>query len=951
MEFRILGPLEVVSEQTLLDLGAPRVRLLLALLLVRGGEVVSTDRLIEDLWDGDPPATSRHTMQGCVYRLRQALGVDAWRLATRPPGYQLKASADEVDARRFQELAQQGRDALAGGRPELAAGLLQEALALWRGSALADLPDASALEGERARLEGMRLTVLEDRVEADLAVGRHAALAAELERLVAEHPFRERLWGQLMVALYRAGRQAEALQAFRRAREILGEELGLEPSPWLTRLQEQVLLHDPALGQPQAAGPVRPAHNLPVQPTSFVGRRRELAEVAGLLATRRLVTLTGPPGSGKTRLAIEAATRSLQDHPHGVVFVALAELQDPDLVAAAVAAALGVSAPDRPTLAALVDHLKPRRLLLVLDNCEHLLPAAPLVTQLLDTAPGLRVLATSRAPLRLSGEQEYGLAGLPVPDPTTLESDDPTGFDVLALFADRARAIDPRFALTGDNAAAAAQVAARVDGLPLAVELAAARLRLFPLGELHHRLERVLPLLTEGPRDRPRRQQTLRDAIAWSEDLLDPAQRALFRRLGVFRGGCTLEAAEAVAGDRPVQDVLAGIAGLVEASLLQRPAEGGPVRYAMLETIREYALDQLRAGGEEPQIARRHADFYANLAAQAEPELTRAKQAEWLGRLAAEHANLQAVLGWATQTGDTELGLLLAARLWRYWALRGHFAEGRRWLQELLALADAAVTVPRVRALIGLAGLCYWQGDLDCAETRYREAVAASEDLGDWWLQFEALAGLVSTIACHRGEPEEAAPFEQQLQALVAQRPQDPLAVGFGMAITALVRLFTGDLEGSRHYNQQVLAGTRALGERWYEGETLATLGLTSLLQQRYEQAEEELTGALEIAWEAGDLAGVAYALDRLGQAAVALGRPARGITLAGAASRLREAVGGGLTVEQLRWKLEDPREGARRVLTEAEVDVAWAQGRVMTPAQAVVHAKEPALEPPQPTM
>jgi predicted ATPase len=502
----------------------------------------------------------------------------------------------------------------------------------------------------------MRLTVLEDRVEADLAVGRHAGLVAELERLVAEHPFRERLWGQLMVALYRAGRQAEALGAFRRAREVLGEELGLEPSPWLARLQEQILLHDPGLGQPQAAGPVRPAHNLPAQRTSFVGRHRELVDLAGLLATRRLVTLTGPPGSGKTRLAIEAATRFVEDYPHGVVFVALAELQDPDLVASAIAAALGVSAPDRPILEALVDHLKPRRLLLVLDNLEHLLRAAPLVTQLLDTAPGLRVLATSRAPLRLSGEQEYGVAGLPVPEAAGLASQDPTRFDALALFADRARAIDPHFTLTVDNAAVAAEVAARVDGLPLAVELAAARLRLFPLGELRRRLERVLPLLTGGPSDRPRRQRTLRDAIAWSEDLLDPSQRALFRRLGIFRGGCTLESAEAVAGDRPVQDVLAGISGLVEASLLQRPAQTGPVRYAMLETIREYALDQLRAGGEEPQIARRHADFYANLAAQAEPELTRAKQAEWLGRLAAEHANLQTVLGWATQTGDTELG-------------------------------------------------------------------------------------------------------------------------------------------------------------------------------------------------------------------------------------------------------------------------------------------------------
>jgi predicted ATPase/DNA-binding SARP family transcriptional activator len=940
----------VVREGTLLDLGAARVRLLLALLLVRAGEVISADRLVEELWDADPPETGRHTMQSCVYRLRQALGADAWRLETRPPGYQLKVSADELDARRFQELAEQGRDALAGGRPEVAAGLLGEALHLWRGSALADLLDSSALAGERARLEGMRLTVVEDRVEADLAVGRHAALVAELERLVSEHPFRERLWGQLMVALYRAGRQAEALQAFRRAREVLGEELGLEPSPWLSRLQEQILLHDPDLGQPQAVGPLRPAHNLPAQLTSFVGRRRELADLAGLLATRRLITLTGPPGSGKTRLAMEAATRSVEHYPHGVVFVALAELEEPDLVASAVAAPLGVSASDRPVPEALVDYLKARRLLLVLDNFEHLLRAAPLVGRLLDAAPRLRVLATSRAPLRLSGEQEYGVAALPIPEAAALKSEDPTRFDVLALFADRARAIDPHLTLTVDNAPLAAEVAARVDGLPLAVELAAARLRLFPLGELRRRLERVLPLLTEGPTDRPRRQRTLRDAIAWSYDLLDTPKRALLRRLGIFRGGFTLEAAEAVASGAPVHDLLADLSALVEGSMLGRPAEAGPVRYSMLETIREYALDQLRAGGEEQQTARRHADLYANLVAQAEPELTRAKQAEWLERLAAEHANLLAALRWAKQTGNTELGLLLAARMWRFWALRGHFAEGRRWLEDLLPLAGDAATVPRVKALIGLAGLGYWQGDLDCAETRYREAAAALEELDDWWLRFEALAGLVSTIACHRGEPEEAAPLEQQLQALVAERPQDPLAAGFGMAIAALVRLFTGDLEGSRSYNEQVLAGTRALGERWYEGETLATLGLTSLLQERYEQAEEELKGALDIAREAGDLAGMAYALDRLGQAAVALGRPGRGVTLAGAASRLREAVGGGLTVEHLRWKLEHPRDGARRVLTEAEIDIAWARGRSLSRDDAFAYVMDTARGSPHPT-
>lgn len=255
MEFRVLGPVEVIGQGALLDMGAPRLRLLLALLLIRSGETVSSDRLIEDLWEADPPETARHTLQGYVYRLRSAFGSDGWRLETRPPGYQLKLSPDELDSRRFQDLAHEGRIALAEGHPEAAAGLLEKALGLWRGSPLADLPDLLALAPERARLEGIRLSVLEERAEADLALGRHFALAEELERLVLDHPFRERLWGQLMVALYRAGRQAEALGAFRRACGVLGDELGIEPSPWLSRLEEQILIHDPSLEQPRSTPP------------------------------------------------------------------------------------------------------------------------------------------------------------------------------------------------------------------------------------------------------------------------------------------------------------------------------------------------------------------------------------------------------------------------------------------------------------------------------------------------------------------------------------------------------------------------------------------------------------------------------------------------------------------------------------------------------------------------
>jgi predicted ATPase/DNA-binding SARP family transcriptional activator len=938
VEFRVLGSLEVVAGGESLRLGTPRQRTLLGLLLVRAGEVVSCDRLVEELWDGDPPGTALHTLQGYVHRLRRVLGPEAWRVLTRSPGYQLKVSAGELDAQRFQDLAGQGRRALVRGDPRAAADLLAAALGLWRGPLLADLAGVTALEPERARLEALRLTALEDRVEAELALGGHGALVGELEGLVAEQPFRERLWGQLMLALYRSGRQADALAAFHRARKVLDEELGIQPSRWLHRRQEQILLQDAALEAPEPLPPPRPQHNLPARRSSFVGRRRELAELQGLLQSRRLVCVTGPPGSGKTRLAVEVAACLLEAFPHGVFFVSLAEVADPALVRSAVATALGIpELPERPAAQALTDHLRSRRLLLVLDNFEHLLPAAVIVAQLLDAAPGLTVLATSRASLRLSGEQEYPLAPLPLPRPNELAAD-PVGNDAVALFADRAMAVDPRFVLGAGNAPLVGEVVARLDGLPLAIELAAARLRLFPLQELARRLSPAVPLLTGGPVDQAPRQQTLRDAITWSDRLLGPAERALFRRLGIFQGGFTLQAAEAVAHGSPVTDVAAGIATLVEASLLGRPVEPDEARFSMLETIREYALEQLRAAGEDDQIGGRHASFYAGLLERAEPELTGADQAPWLERLEGEHANLQTALRWASQTGNTDLTLLMAARMWRFWQLRGHFADGRRRLEDVLA-TEGPASVPRAKALIGLAGLCYWQGDWDAAEAAYRQAHELAKGLDDWWLELEGLFGLAFTLACHRGDLQAAAPIEEQFQDLIAEHP-DPLAIGLGLATSQMMRLFAGDLDGSRSYGEQCLAGTRALGVRWYESQVLRTLALTSMLQGRYQQAEDELQECLEVAVELGDLAGVAIDLDRLGQAAVALGRPERAVVLAGAAARLRESVGGGLTVESGRWQTEHPRDAAQRFLTDTQIDRAWAQGHTMRLEDAVAYAR-----------
>jgi predicted ATPase/DNA-binding SARP family transcriptional activator len=938
VEFRVLGPLEVVAAGQPLDLGTPRQRTLLGLLLVHAGEVVSYDRVVEDLWDGAPPATARHTLQGYVHRLRRTLGPDAWRLITRPPGYQLKVSTGELDAQRFQDLATAGRRALVRDDPQAAADQLAAGLGLWRGPLLADLDEVAALEPERARLEALRLTALEDRIEADLALGGHGGLVAELEALLADHPYRERLWGQLMLALYRSGRQADALQAFHRARQVLDEDLGIEPSRWLRRRQEQILLQDAALEGSDPTPPPRPQHHLPAQRTSFIGRRRELAELQGLLQTHRLICVTGPPGSGKTRLAVEVAASLLEAFPHGAWFVSLAEVADPELVRSAVATALGVpELPERPAAQALTDHLRSRRLLLVLDNFEHLLPAAVRVAELLDAASGLTVLATSRTPLRLSGEQEYPLAPLPLPRPEELAAD-PGGNDALALFADRAAAVDPHLVLGADNAPLIAEVVARLDGLPLAIELAAARLRLFPLKELARRLSPAVPLLTGGPVDHAARQRTLRDAIAWSDRLLGPTDRALFRRLGVFQGGFTLQAAEAVAQGPPVTDLVADLATLVEGSLLRRPVEPDQARFSMLETIREYALEQLRAAGEDDAIGGCHARFYAALVEQAEPKLTGADQARWLDQLEAEHANLQVALRWASQTGDIDLALMMAARLWRFWQLRGHFAEGRRWLEDVLA-AEGPASMARAKALIGLAGLCYWQGDWDAAEAAYGQARELAKGLEDWWLELEALFGVAFTLACHRGELQAAAPIEQQFQAIIDEHPE-PLAIGLGLATSQMMRLFAGDLDGSRSYGEQCLAGTRALGERWYESQILRTLALTSMLQGRYQQAESELRKCLDVALELGDLAGVALDLDRLGQAAVALGHPERAVVLAAAADRLRESVGGGLTVESGRWETEHPRDAARRLLTDTEIDRAWAQGRTMGLEDAVAYVR-----------
>lgn len=939
MRFRVLGPLEVEDNGKPLDLGTPLQRRVLALLLLHGRATVTYERLAEDLWEANVPETARHTLQGYVHRLRTALGDAAGRLETRPGGYHLKVAAGELDAETFEELADSGRRALVRGDATLACRQLAEALDLWRGTPFEDLGDLTVLATERARLDALRMTTVEDQLDAELALGQHTQAIPRLEALLGEHPFRERLWGQLMIARYHAGRQAEALEAFREARDVLNGELGIQPGRWLCRLQERILLQDPALDAPEQAEPLAVEHNLPAPRDTFLGRRRELAELGGLLRTRRLVTVTGPPGVGKTRIALEVARGLHGEWTHGTFMVPLVDVEEPSLLASEIAETIGAPrASQRPVLDALVDHLRSRRMLVLLDNVEHLLAAAPQVASLLDAAPELTVLATSRAPLRLAGEQEYRLDPLPMPDRGTT-SGPPGGGDAVALFAARAANADPRFELTPDTSEIIADVVTRLDGLPLAIELAAARLRSFRLADLPRHLEPALPLLVGGAVDKPRHHRTLRDAVAWSELLLDDTDRAVLRQLAVFRGGITPENAAAVIQDQGAGDVTGSLARLVEVGLLSLPTNEDPPRYRMLEIVREYAQDQLDAAGEGGAARDRHAAVHEALVAQAAPHLTQADQSHWLARLDMEHANLRAALSWTLESGDPDRARDLAAGLWRFWQLRGHLEEGRDWLTRGLAL-DGGSPLPRLRALIGLGGICYWQFDLDAAEAIYQRARELARDL-DWWLHLEALFGLGMTLACHRGDPDEVAGFEGEFWELIGEH-DDPMATGLALGSAQAMRLLAGDLEQSRRYGEMCLAGTRLVGEKWYELQVLRTLALTSLREERYELARRELQECVQIALELGDRLGLAMDLDRLGQVAVLLGSVEAGCVLAGAADRLREQVGETITPEAFRWHQDRAPVLASSTLDEVEIERATARGRALTRDDAAAMAIDP---------
>jgi predicted ATPase/DNA-binding SARP family transcriptional activator len=776
LELRILGPVCAVRAGRDLALGGPKQRGVLALLLVDAGRAVPAEYLVEALWRGSAPPGAAGTLRSYVSRLRTLLGPEA-TVSAQGGGYAITVQPGQVDASRFERLVAAGKDALGAGEVGVAAARFREALALWRGRALADVADVESLALEGARLEELRLVAVEGRAEADIELGLHAEVTGELERLVAEHPVRERLWRLLVLALYRGERQADALAAYRRARAMLAEELGLEPGEELRRLEQAVLRQEVA-----AAAPRRERHNLPLQLTSFLGRDLELAALDGLLQRARLVTLTGPGGAGKTRLALEFAAEHLERFPDGVWLADLAGLTDPGLVPSLVMGALGVrQTGDIPVMEALRYRLRSAQLLLVLDNCEHLLGAcADLAGELLRNSPGLRVLATSRERLGVAGEAAYPVRPLVVP-PEPAGEDTVAGAPAVRLFLDRGSA-----ARAGDGVAAPVAVVARIcrelDGLPLAIELAAARTSVLSVEEIEaHLADKFRFLAYRRPVASPRH-QALKAAIGWSYELLPEQERAVFRAVSVFAGGFGLGPAAAVCCDGDEAAALDMIDSLAAKSLLVAEPAPGQTRYRLLETIRQYAFGQLAEAGEAAQARLRHAEAFLSLA----------ERESDLGVLSREHDNFRAALEHALAGGD-ETGPRLARALSGFWLARGFFQEARGWLERALA---AGSPDPLLRAdLLRLLGTVLFEaGDLDRAEGVLGDGAQAAAAAGLAAAQAR-ISVLLADVHVLRGGPGTGALAGCVAAAALLASEGDQAGLAEAWLLIGKLRVFLGDVQ------------------------------------------------------------------------------------------------------------------------------------------------------------
>lgn len=915
--FRVLGPVRVDTGSGAVEPASGKQVALLSCLLIARGEVVSRDRLIDALWGERPPSTAVNALQVQVHGLRRLLGPE--RIERQGPGYRLRIAPGELDLERFERLAARGRYALDEEQPEAAAASLGEALALWSGQAFEDVRYEAFAQAEIARLEELRLEALEGRIEAELALGRHAEIVPELEALVSEHGSRERLCGHLMLALYRSDRQADALEVFRVAREAMLDQLGIEPGPALQELQRAILEQDPALAVEPAE--IRTRRRLPAPATPLVGRKAELAELAALLREgSRLVTLTGAGGIGKTRLALAAGHDLAEAFPDGVNFVDLSQLTDPELVPGTIAAALelAVQRDESPT-DALRAFLGGRRTLLLLDNFEVVDEAAPLVSELLSAAPGLVVLATSRAPLRLSGEHQYRVQPL-------------RPQDAVRLFAARAAAVAPGFRRRGDRDDDVARLCARLDGLPLAIELTAARTRDYAPGELLASVPGSLELAGEGARDMPSRHRTLRDTLDWSDRLLAREERATFARLGVFAGGFAGEAAVSVCDAG--REVLASLVG---ASLVgERVDAGGSTRWFMLATVREYALERLEELGEGEDRRRRHAEHYAGLAEAVEEEHPASRSGPAWERLDAEHDNFRAALDWSRAAGAVELQLRLVGALAYFWATSDHLREGQARIDDALRGAGDAPAPLRAKALAGAAHVAHSLGDY---ERMLRFADASLElfrELGDdqrtalalnqRGIALSNLGDIEGGIACHEENAD------------ISRRLGDGIRLSAALNNLGYCLLRLGRTDRARALFDEGLAVCRQIGHRTGESVMLGNLGLAALLEDRPDEAVGHFRLALLVDRELGYAEGMIYGLVGIAAGLAEVGETRDAAVLLDAAHAAAGATA--IELEPLEAEVESrAQETLRRAFGAEQSDGAHARGLAFSLDEAVEHA------------
>jgi len=931
-----------------------RAATLFKCLLSAPGQRLPREEASEALWPEGEPTASAGNLRTTIHRLRQVLdgahaAVSHLRLEgdmlVLTPGDEGGRPPDEgwLDATAFAAAA---RAALAGQD----AGACRAALALYGGDYLPDDPYADWAAPTRVALRRQYLDLLLHLAALCGACGELDEAEGCLRRMLATEPGHEDAAATLMGLLAAAGRRGDALRVYQALATALEDDLAVTPAAEVMALRARLVAQEAV---PAGSGmPPRQVHppgrtNLPAPSSSFVGRAWEVRDIADLVRRTRLVTLTGPGGCGKTRLALEVAATLVDTYPDGVWLVELAALADPALAPRAVASALGVGEqPGQTLLATLSAFLRARDLLLVLDNCEHLIGAcAALVAALLAACPQLRVLATSREQLAAPGERPYLVPSLAAPDPAHLPPLERLArYEAVHLFLERAGTRRPELTLTAANAGAGAvaRICARLDGLPLAIELAAARVGVLPVEGIAARLDDRFRLLTGGPRTALPRQQTLRAAIDWSHALLDPAEQTLFARLAVFAGGWTLEAAEDVCATdggagREILDLLGA---LVDKSLARMHGADSGARYGFLETVRAYAQERLEESGEGARAAGRHAAYYLALAERAEQALWGPDQASWFRRLDAEQDNLRAALTWALAQDEVALALRIAGALWRFWIYHGDYAGWRRVIEAALARAVGAAVPASVRAkALNAAGwLAHHQWDFVGTTTLNEESLRLARAGSDPLVIRNALIGL-GKAAHERGRPADAIPLLQEAVDICRALEGTPFLAPSLFSLS-LSLADVGEAAPAGDILEEALALFRAQGEKYIAAEAALRLGYNALSRGERQRATALFGESLQLSRETGHRLGLVYGLEGLAAASAVAGQAERAVRLFAATDALRDAINQPLHPDH-RVTLEPYLAAARARLDATVWTVAWAEGHALSVEHAIAEAME----------